>query len=79
MRFFTIYRESPVAVACFRRFILSLESRTEETRLSIFSSVSSIRLSSAGSEDSGCARDSISALHTLLPVWDKVQVCFVPQ
>ena len=76
MRFFTICRKSPAAVACFRRFILSLESRREETRLSIFSSISSIRLSSAGSEDSGCVRDSISAMHTLVPVLDKVQVYF---
>ena len=79
MRFFTICRKSPAAVACFRRFILSLEGRREETRLSIFSSISSVRLSSAGSEDSGCARDSISAMHTLVPVLDKVQVYFVPQ
>lgn len=79
MRFFTICRESPAAVAYFRRFILSLEVRREETRMSIFSSISSIRLSSAGSEDSGCARNSISAMHALVPVWDKVQNDFVPQ
>ena len=79
MRFFTICRESPAAVACFRRFILSLEIRREETRLSLFSSISPIVLSSAGSEDSGCARDSISAMHALVLAWDKVQVDFVPQ
>ena len=39
----------------------------EETRLCVLSSISSMWLSSAGGEDGGCARDSMSAMHPLVP------------
>jgi len=67
MRAFTTCRASSAAVACFRKFILSLEIGREETRLCILGSISSMWLSSAGGEDGGCARDSMSAMHTLVP------------
>ena len=67
MRGFTICTASSAAVACFRKFILSLEIGREEPRLCILSSISSMWLSSAGGEDGGCARDSMSAMHTLVP------------
>ena len=67
MRVFTICRASSAAVVCFRKFILSLEIEREETRVCILSSISSIWLSSAWGEDGGCARDSMSAMHTLVP------------